>query len=165
MITQRICLSCKSKEYSLRALVGQSLSLSLSLSAAYAQLYASLMAYNPPLICDSNHVPVLPPYAAQSVYSPVGTGACAEAACKKKMEEDTCFSSLNTLLTKLEEWGPKMSKMSHGHTCRGTASTARHWSATLPMPNRKYVSIRGRNATTPSHPRVQGAGHSIAGND
>jgi len=68
-------------------------------------LYASLLASNPPLLpcdsmlCDLHHVPVLPPYAAQSVYSLVGTVACAEAAYKEKMEEDTCFSLLNTLLT------------------------------------------------------------------
>ena len=73
MNTQRTCLSCKSKEYSLRALVDQSLSLFLPPSAAYATQYASFLAYNPPLLCDSNHVTVLPPYAAQSVYSPVGT--------------------------------------------------------------------------------------------
>ena len=66
MNTQRTCLLCKSTEYSLRALVDQSLSLFLSLSAAYAAQYASLLAYNPPLLCDSNHVPVL----SESVETP-----------------------------------------------------------------------------------------------
>ena len=47
------------------------------------------MACNPPLLCDSDYVPVLPPYAAQSVYGSVGTVARAEAAHKEKMEEDT----------------------------------------------------------------------------
>jgi len=50
-----------------------------------------------------------------------------------------------------------------GEMCLSEArlQSVRVWSATLPMPNRKYVSIRGRNVTTPSHPPVQGAGHYV----
>ena len=69
------------------------------------------MACNPPLLCDSDDVPVLPPYAAQSVYRSVGTVACAEAAYKEKMEEDTCFPSLNTLL--INGMGPEDVKTSN----------------------------------------------------
>jgi len=160
--TQRTCLSCKSKEYSLRALVDQSLSLFLPPSAAYATQYASLLAYNPPLLCDSNHVTVLPPYAAQSVYSPVGTVESHPISkLKRDASEHQMIDSNSRPEGQIRKENRVGSSKSREMRPSEAARTSRHWSTTLPMPNRKYVSIRDRNATTPSHPSVQGAGHYV----